>query len=56
MKLRLIHLIPVYGYFRIRADWFPYQTSVAYHILEIYHAILAVLFLVPLMMAGLGFY
>lgn len=53
MKLRLIHLIPVLGYFVIRNDWFQYQTTVAYQLLEIYHALFIVFLLVPLMMAGL---
>jgi hypothetical protein len=55
MKLRLIHLVPVLGYFFIRHDWFQYQATVAYNLLEIYHAIFMVFALVPLMMAGLGF-
>jgi hypothetical protein len=54
MKLKLIHLIPVLGYFFIRNDWFPYQSTVAYHLLEIYHAIFMIFTLVPVLMAAAG--
>jgi len=54
MKLRLIHLIPVLGYFILRHDWYPYQTTVAYHLLEIYHALFMIFLLVPIMMAALS--